>query len=283
MKILVSGGSGFLGSKVVQALLKNGHEITILIRENKKISNHESLNVSYLKYSEVHKEKKLNEYEAIFYCATKYSYEKGKAIDLIDANLIIPLDLLKVGVKNKIKFFINVDTIIDENLNDYSISKSNLRYWIRKLDGAINVVNIRLDHFFGPGDKSFKFVNSMIISLLNNQKSISLTKGEQKRAFIYIDDVISAIGLIIENLDKKINYQEYNISGKQSYTIKNIVEKIKKLTNNNKTQLLWGKLPYRENEIFNTKSDLVKIKSIGWEQDTDIDSGLRKTIKYYLK
>jgi len=283
MKILVSGGSGFLGSKVIKTLLNNGHKITVLIRENSKISDQESQDIYYLKYADLEKEKNLNEYEAIFYCATKYSYEKGKAIDLIDANLIIPLELLKIGVRNKIKFFINVDTIIDENLNDYSISKSNLRYWISKLEGSINVVNIRIDHFFGPGDKSSKFINSMIISLLNNQKSINLTKGAQQRRFIYIDDVINAIDLIIENLDNKNNYQEYNISGKQSYTVKYIVEKIKKLTNNNKTELLWGKLPYRENEIFNTKSDLVKIKSIGWDQSTDIDSGLIKTINYYLK
>lgn len=283
MKILVSGGSGFLGSKVIKTLLNDGHKITVLIRENSKITDQDSQDIYYLKYADLEKEKNLNEYEAIFYCATMYSYEKGKAIDLIDANLIIPLQLLKTGVRNKIKFFINIDTIIDENLNDYSISKSNLRYWIGKLDGSINVVNIRIDHFFGPGDKSSKFINSMIISLLNNQKSINLTNGAQQRRFIYIDDVINAISLIIENLDDKKNYQEYNISGKQSYTVKYIVEKIKKLTNNNKTELLWGKLPYRENEIFNTKSDLVKIKSIGWDQSTDIDSGLIKTINYYLK
>jgi nucleoside-diphosphate-sugar epimerase len=283
MKILVSGGTGFLGSKVVNSFLNKGHEITVLYRDNNKIIDQNNRNPYYLKYIEINNENNLKDYDAIFYCATNYSYIKGGIIELLDANLILPLELLKIANKNSIKYFINIDTIIDKNVNEYSTSKSSLRYWIKKFDGSINIVNIRIDHFFGPGDKSFKFINNIIISLLNNKKSIDLTSGDQERSFIYIDDVVNAISLIIENLDNQNSYKEYNISGKESYSIKYIVERIKYLINNNTTQLLWGKLPYRENETFKTKCNLSEINSIGWKQDTDLDSGLKKTINYYKK
>ena len=158
MKILVSGGTGFLGSKVVKDLLNKGHEITVLHRENYKIVEQNNRNLHYLKYKEIYSENNLDDYEAIFYCATKYSYKKGKIIELLDANLILPLKLLKIAYRSRIKYFINIDTIIDKNLNEYSTSKSSLRYWIQKFDGSINIVNIRIDHFFGPGDKSSKFI-----------------------------------------------------------------------------------------------------------------------------
>ena len=283
MKILVSGGTGFLGSKVVNCLLNNGHEITVLHRENYKIVKQKKRNLHYLKYKEIYSENNLNDYDAIFYCATKYSYKKGKIIELLDANLTLPLKLLKIAYRNRIKYFINIDTIIDKNVNEYSTSKSSLRYWIQKFDGSINIVNIRIDHFFGPGDKSSKFINNIIISLLNNKKSIGFTKGDQERSFIFIDDVVNAISLIFKNLNDQNSYQEYYIAGKKSYSIKYIVERIKYLTNNNTTQLLWGKLPYRENETFKTKCNLSEINSIGWDQETDLDSGLNKTINYYKK
>lgn len=283
MKILVSGGTGFLGSKVVNSFLNKGHEITVLFRENNKIVDQNHRNLHYLKYKEIYNENNFNDFDAIFYCATRYSYLKGEIIELLDANLILPLNLLKTAYKNGIKYFINIDTIIDKNINEYSASKSSLRYWIQKFDGSTNIVNIRIDHFYGPGDKSSKFINNMILSLLNNKKSIDFTKGDQERSFIYIDDVINAISLIIENLDDQKSYQEYNIAGKKSYSIKYIVERIKYLTNNNTTKLLWGKLPYRENETFKTKCNLSEINSIGWDQETDLDSGLNKTINYYKK
>jgi CDP-paratose synthetase len=283
MKILVSGGTGFLGSKIVHNLHKIGHQITILVRKSSETIDIINKDISFVYYTDLNIEISKNNYEAIFFCATKYSYDKDKVIELLDANLILPLNLLKAAVNNKVKYFINIDTLVDDNINDYSMSKSNLRYWLKKFDNSINIVNIRIDHFFGPGDKSFKFINSMIESLLSNEKHIDLTKGDQKRAFIYVDDVVSAICLIIKNLHSVNCYQEYNIAGSKSYSIKYIVEKIKLLTNNQKTELLWGKLPHRKNEIFDTSCNLDLIKSLGWKQNTDLSSGLLNTINFYKK
>jgi len=56
---------------------------------------------------------------------------------------------------------------------------------------------------------------------------------------------------------------------------------MKILTNNKKTELLWGKLPYIENEIFNTSCNIDLIKSLGWKQKTDLTSGLLNTINIF--
>ena len=50
-------------------------------------------------------------------------------------------------------------------------------------------INIGLEHFYGPNDDDSKFVSYIIHNLLNEVEKIDLTKGKQKRYFIYIDDV----------------------------------------------------------------------------------------------
>ncbi len=70
--------------------------------------------------------------------------------------------------------------------------------WLKYFSDRIKVVNLKLEHMYGPKDDDSKFVTWITNQMLNNISSIDLTEGTQKRDFIYIDDVVDAYMLMLE-------------------------------------------------------------------------------------
>ena len=219
--------------------------------------------------------------DVVLHCGTNYGYNNSQLNEIVDSNLMIPLKLLTYSSQYGVKYFINTDTIIDKNINGYSLSKSQFKEWLIYDKSNLIKVNVALSHFYGPGDNKTKFVESIIQKHLNNEPNIDLTPGEQKRNFLFIDDVVNAFALIINNLNTlDENYTEYNIASSESFTIKYVATMINKIINNKKTKLFFGALPYRNNETMDCKINLDKIKLLGWKQLVTLEDGLKINIEY---
>ena len=63
-------------------------------------------------------------------------------------------------------------------------------------------INMRLEHFYGPGDADSKFTAHVMNSCLRNVPELKLTLGEQRRDFFYIEDVVSAYLIILEKIEE---------------------------------------------------------------------------------
>ena len=138
-----------------------------------------------------------------------------------------------------------------------------------------------LEHFYGPGDDESKFVTWIIRGLLKKAKSIDLTIGDQKREFIYIDDVVDAFLRVIEaSIPLKNGYVSYEIGAEKSVRIREFVLLAKSLAKNNATKLNFGAIPYRKDEILEYKTDLSGIRKLGWNTQVSLISGLKKTIAF---
>jgi nucleoside-diphosphate-sugar epimerase len=141
-------------------------------------------------------------------------------------------------------------------------------------------VNIALEHFYGASDNSTKFVSYIVQQLLASIDTIDLTKGEQKRDFIYIDDVISAFLLILNESKQSVSgYFEYEIGTGICISIRDFVELAKKLIGNTHTKLNFGAIPYRNNEVMETHVNTSKLRALGWKPDNLLIDGLSKMIK----
>jgi nucleoside-diphosphate-sugar epimerase len=141
-------------------------------------------------------------------------------------------------------------------------------------------INVSLEHFYGPGDDETKFVTYIIHNLLKNVDKIDLTKGEQKRDFIYIDDVVDAFTKIINSLDNfNRDFYEFEIGTNYPLSIKQFVELAKQLSGNKHTLLNFGALPYRENEVMNYYVNTSEISKLGWKCNRTIEEGLKKMIE----
>ena len=218
-----------------------------------------------------------NAIDIIIHCATDYGRTENNPLSVVDANLIFPLKLLEQSKKNHIKCFINTDTVLDKRIDNYSLSKKQFKEWLYTYRKIFSCVNVALEHFYGPGDNPNKFVTYILHNLIKNVDMIDLTKGEQKRDFIYIDDVVDAFAKIIKSSDDFFeNFYEFEIGSSQSLSIREFVELAKKISGNTGTVLNFGAIPYRENEIMSHQADTTGISGLGWKCTISPAEGLRK-------
>lgn len=164
--------------------------------------------------------------------------------------------------------------------NLYAASKSasgllcNIFY---KLQG-IPIVTLRLFTPYGPFEPSYRLIPITIIRALQG-KELLLTEGEQKRDFVFIDDIIEAC--ISAAITKEALGKTINLGTGKGYSIKETVTTCLNLMGN-PIKPVFGALPYREHEMFNLCADTAKAKDIlGWTYTTELKEGLMKTIEWF--
>jgi len=284
MNILITGATGYLGSKLTNELLKSGHIIHCTIRDTVKINkqrlskNTKIYEIEKIEINDIFRDNKI---DCIIHCATNYGRgTKNNLLEMIDANIYFPLKILLAAKKYKVKYFINTDTALQSYVSEYSFTKKQFLNWLIFFSKDITVVNILLEHFYGPKDKESKFINYMINKLIKNKDiSIPLTKGNQRRDFIYIDDVLSAYQCIIANLEKLDNkFNNISLGSNELISIKNLAIMIKDKCNNSKSTLKFGALPSRKSEQ-DSNADLTFITSLGWRKKYTLEKGIINTIE----
>lgn len=217
--------------------------------------------------------------DIIIHCATDYGRKNVSPLQVIEANLILPLNLLYYAKLNNVSAFINTDTFLDKRINHYSLSKKQFREWFETFSGEMVCVNMILEHFYGPHDDKTKFVSFVIHELLSGKEKIDLTLGEQKRNFIYIDDVVDAFEVIIKHdFNGENGFYDFFVGSNESISIKDFVRLLKQCSKNENTFLNFGAIPYRANEIMESEIDTVALNKLGWVPRTSLEEGLLKTI-----
>ena len=289
-KILITGATGFLGSHLLPTLIKKGYDIIILKRSFSNIwriqdvlHKIKSYDVDKIDIKKIFAE---NEIGGIIHLATDYGRKNDNDITrMIEANIELPTKLLDLGIKYGVNYFINTHTFANNKYNLYSSTKSAFigiaRYFIANYQ--VKVINMRLEYMYGEKDDYSKFVPFVIKSILDG-KEIRATKGEQRRDFIYVQDVVDAYLKVLDNLGNlNDNFIEFEIGTGKSGTLRDFVSKIEEEINK-KANIKWGAIPYGKNEIFDSKADIEKAKNIlGWYPKYDISSSLKKTINWYKK
>jgi nucleoside-diphosphate-sugar epimerase len=105
-----------------------------------------------------------------------------------------------------------------------------------------------------------------------------LTLGEQKRDFIYIDDVVSAYLMIMKKaIDFDNTFIEFDVGSGQSISIRSFVETVHRLTSS-QTHLSFGAMPYRQGEVMHSEADISGLSALGWKCQYDVATGIKKVI-----
>lgn len=281
--VLLTGGTGFLGSSLLRSLIREGIKVIVLARPSSNMARIDGLlkrvRVCVVGAASLDALFRENQVDLIIHCATNYGRREVDPIELLEANLMLPLKLLQLGRANNVSCFMNTDTILDKRVSHYSLSKSQMKDWLKMYASDIACVNIALEHFYGPRDDETKFATHIIHSLLRNVDAIDLTAGEQRRDFIFIDDVVDAFMKIIGHCGRlRKGFYHYEIGTGRTVAIREFVSRAKALSGNTRTVLNFGALPYREHEVMESTADLSEIQKIGWRSKYSLDEGLRRTI-----
>jgi CDP-paratose synthetase len=288
--ILLTGATGFLGSHLLESLISNDYNVIILkrsfsdIRRIKHlISKTKAYDVDLLQIESAFRENKI---DCIIHTSCKYGRNGESIKQIVESNLIFGLEVLELALKYNTRTFVNTDSFLPREINAYSLSKNQFLDWLKHSSNSIQVINLKLEHIYGPGDDTSKFVAWLFSQLLEGVHEINLTSGEQKRDFIYITDVVSAYLIVIGRRKILNKFCEFQVGTGTSIEIKSLVLKLKNTYNRikgvNKTKLNFGKIPYREGEIMNFVVNNYDLKQLGWNAETNLDNGLEKTLKQLI-
>lgn len=285
-RILLTGATGYLGSHLAQALLGAGHSVVVLKRRSSSLRRLESilpritlLDVDGLDLSVPFKEH--GKIDAVIHAATSYGRNGESASQMAEANLAFPLRLLDAAIVAQTPVFLNTDTALDKFLNAYSLSKTQFAEWGQHFAGQkkIHFLNLRLEHFYGEGDDDSKFTTHVIKNCLTNTPELKLTLGEQRRDFVYIDDVVSAYLLLLEKQESLPDwFVELDVGSGDAVTIREFVEMVHRLTKSS-THLNFGAQPYRQGEVMLSQADTESLRMLGWRCRHTLEQGLKLAIE----
>jgi len=289
-KILVTGATGFLGSKIVKKLVDEGYNVVALVRKKSKLKRIQDITGNFELFYVDEKLSNLNELfgsykiHTIIHTATEYGRNSLTSVVLM-SNLIFPIRLIENGLDYGLKFFLNSDTFFgkseyqDSNyMNQYTTSKKYFLNYLLSKREELKVVNLRLEHIFGEFDSDSKFVTDVMHKLLKSENEILLTDGMQTRDFVYVEDVVDAYFKVLINIDSLANFSEFEVGRGESVSVRQFVELMAKLSKS-KSKLVFGAILNRKDEIQNSIANIASLNNIGWQSNYDLETAIKKIIK----
>lgn len=309
MKILITGGAGFIGSHLTDKLIKQGHKVAVV--DNLSTGKKENINpkakfykidICSPKISEIFKKEKP---EITYHLAAQIDVRKSTENPIKDAkiNILGSLNIIQnfIGVNScsnsqKLTKFIFASSVgvygepkvlpVKENhpldpIAPYPITKLAIEKYLKFYQSqGLDFVSLRYANIYGPrqsNDGEGGVIAIFINKILKGERPIIFGSGRQTRDFLYIDDAVEAAILAIKAPSGSI----YNVGTNKEITINNLLKLILKILNK-KTEPIYKHA--RQGEIIRSRADFTKIKKeLGWQPRYGLEKGLKETIEWFKK
>ncbi|MFA5101290.1 MAG: NAD-dependent epimerase/dehydratase family protein [Candidatus Omnitrophota bacterium] len=310
MKFLVTGGAGFIGSNITDALLKQGHFVRVL--DNFSSGKESNLEVArtFGKQFELIKGdicdmdtclKAVDGMDALTHQAALRSVPKSMTIphEYNKVNIDGILNLLEAARDKKVKRFVfassssvygdvtqfpETEEFYPQLISPYALSKLTGEYYCRIFSEHFGVETVCLRYFnvFGPrqalDDEYAVVIPKFIHCIMHDQQPPIFGTGKQSRDFTYIDNVVQAnvLGLTVS---LPVAHSYLNVATGKDQTVLYLVEAINRILGKNIQPKL---LPVRAGDVFRTNASIEKIKKIlNYNPTVDFETGLQKTVSYF--
>lgn len=285
---LITGATGFIGSHLARRLVGHGWEVHALVRSYSSLCRLEDV-LERMTLHHVDEESQdllwgeLGQVDVIFHLATAYGRDEQAPSAVLRSNVLLPLELLEKAILHEVPLFISTDTCFSLDypyLRSYTLSKRQFVDWARILvDGTrTKMVNLVLQHPYGPHDSQGKFVPWLIGQCLANVKAIDLTSGLQEKDFVFVADVVAAYETLANRrteLPDGCAIVECG-SGKTT-SLKDFALAVHRLTHST-SRLNFGALKDREGEVPRSVADIAFLRRLGWHPECSLEDGLTITV-----
>jgi len=312
-KILVTGGAGFIGSHIVDRLIEEGFEVTVIddlhTGSLANISRHHGVKNFQLVEGDVRDtslvRKTLKDVDVVFHEAAlaNVALSVKDPITTNQVNVEGTLNLLEASRDANVKRFIFASSAAvygntkspqkreDDSLNPtspYGVSKLASENYVRvfhRLHG-LKTVCLRYFNVYGPGQRvdvhgSYGGVISIFINrILNNMPPIIQGDGEQTRDFVYVNDVVEA-NMLALNSENGAG-EAFNIGTGKNISIKQVAEILKHIMNRENLEDIHTEP--RPTDIKHGYADISKAKRVlGYAPRFSIEKGLTELVNWYTK
>ncbi len=294
MNILVTGSTGFIGKHLVPSLIHKGFNVYVSQRKNSASNIVGEIKGSHIFGESIQSDIEFlqqNKIEGIIHLATDYkaNHQASEVAGLIDNNIKFGAMLLEASVQAGVKWFLNTGTFWQHYIADsmdycpanlYAATKQAFediaKYYIET--NSIFFITLKLCDTFGKNDTRNKIFN-LWQKIAASGEVLQMSGGEQKIDILYIDDVISAFGQLIELLQTNSaglkNGNSFAAKAQARYTLKELAHIFKQVTGST-LHIEWGKRPYREREVMIPWEKGIAIP--GWSSTITIEEGLQRFI-----
>ena len=296
-KILIVGGTGFIGYHLAKKSLKKGWQVTSISSNPPKKIRY-LLKVKYIR-CDITNKKLLkssikNNFDYVVNLGGYVDHSNKKKTFLSHYNGC--KNLAEIFLRKKPSSFIQIGSSLEYG-NSSSPQKESIKcnlksiksiYGKAKLSSSLYMIKLfkkkkfpvtvlRPYLVYGPKQDINRFLPTIIKGCLKNKKFPS-SKGDQLRDFLYVDDAVEAIIKSLININAK--GQIINIGSGKPKLIKNVIEKVKKISKGGQPQ--YGMFKLRKFDIPKLYPSIEKIKyKINWHPKISFDKGLKKTINSY--
>lgn len=302
MKILITGGAGFIGSHAAHYFRDVGLDVSIL--DNLSTGNIDNIKDIKLNYADICDNTVISAIkytDVVLNLAAVVSVKKSiqDPIETERVNVSGLINLLECAGKCGVKMFIHASSaaVYGENglpfqgedyspcepLSPYGVSKLTGEYWVRYFAKRYGFtgINCRFFNVFGPR-QSMEYsavIPNFITKALRGEDLIINGDGNQTRDFIYVGDLVEAILCLIHYQDD-LNYDTFNICSGYKITINELAKIILNKTNS-KSRVIYAEP--NTGDVRNSCGHDGRIGYYGFSiKEGDFEKGIEQTIKYYF-
>ena len=304
MNIVITGGSGFVGSYLCERLINDGHNLIVvdnlLTGSTENISDlMDNENFSFIEHdvqNHIEIENKVD-YVLHFASAASPKAYTEHPVNTLKAGSIGTLNTLGLAKKHNSQYLL---ASTSEVYGDPLISPQNEEYWgnvnpngersmydeaKRFAEAAVATYSrsydikakiVRIFNTYGPRMQlnDGRVVTNFIFQALQDNNITIYGDGSQTRSFSYVEDTVDGIILLMQSNE----YDVFNIGNPNEITVLELAQKIIELTNS-KSEIVFKSLP--SDDPKQRKPDISKAKSkLGWEPKVNLEDGLIKTIDW---
>ncbi|MCL0088931.1 NAD(P)-dependent oxidoreductase [Dehalococcoidia bacterium] len=294
LRALITGATGFVGSRLAQRLVRQDWEVHVIVRPTSKLEQLDSIKDRIKIYEHDGSTEHLENIvaaakpEIVFHLASLFlaQHHAKDIVPLIQSNVQFGTQLVEAMVKNGVYRLVNTGTSWQHHENqDYSpvclyaatkqAFEALLQFYLETT--ALKVVTLKLFDTYGPDDPRPKLFR-LLKATAEQQEPLAMSPGEQLIDLVYIDDVIEAYLVAAERLQAGLVYahESYIVSSGQPISLKELVRTYEQVIGK-ELPIQWGGRPYRPREVMVpwNKGD----KLPGWEPRVALSEGIKRMEK----
>lgn len=302
MKVLVTGGAGFIGSHLVDRLILEGHEVAVVDNlstgKRKNVNRRAEFYKVDIQSSRVQRVFRNERPSVVMHLAAQMDVRRSVKDPVFDAqvNILGTLNILEQAFNHgtrKVVFASSGGAIYGEQdvfpapethatrpISPYGISKlcgeHYLSYYQRM--SGMQVVSMRYANVYGPRQDPFGeagVVAIFIQKMLSGEQPVINGNGRQTRDFVYVDDVVDANLAVMGQGVQGV----YNVGTGTETTVNELFTMLQELTGSSSREVHG---PARKGEQIRSVVDPMRVrKDLGWEPKVSLKEGLKRTVDFF--